>query len=123
MNLRTLKGMFLSKFKKTQQREEMSQIIYSKIKMASETLSNEKNMIEEMKHLFVHFVSYFFEKSIKLDFFILFKLVFFWLFLIYFHRTIIDILPNFPSNMIHIKRETFFNILEKKNIQELKLFF
>lgn len=77
MNLRTLKGMFLSKFKKTQQREEMSQIIYSKIKMASETLSNEKNMIEEMKHLFVHFVSYFFEKSIKLDFFILFKLVFF----------------------------------------------
>ena len=69
---RTLQGIFLSKYKKTAHKEENNQKLYSKIKNVK-CENNDKIAVEEFKHIFVHFVSYFLEKAIKLDFFILFK--------------------------------------------------
>ena len=70
---RTLQGIFKSKFKKTAQKEELNLKLYNKINNIKSEGNNEKTACEEFKHIFVHFVSYFFEKAIKIDFFILFK--------------------------------------------------
>ena len=50
----------------------MNQKLYYKIKNVKSN-NNEKMISEEFKHVFVHFVSHFFERAIKSDYFILFK--------------------------------------------------
>lgn len=103
--IREILPIFKSKFKKSFDKEETTIQLYLKI-LQLMNIENESDFHDSLTHIFVHFASDFFERSIKLECFPIYKLI-------------IDTLPSFHFDLIILKKSVFVEILQQNNLASL----